>query len=70
MRVIAEGVETEWQLAFLRDNNCDDVQGYFFSPPVPPKDIERFIAAGQAGAETIPAPVAPLPLLQPIRKAD
>ena len=34
LRVIAEGVETAEQLAFLRDNNCDEVQGYYFSQPV------------------------------------
>ena len=34
MKVIAEGVETDEQLAFLRDNNCDEIQGYQFSRPV------------------------------------
>jgi EAL domain-containing protein (putative c-di-GMP-specific phosphodiesterase class I) len=58
MRVIAEGVETEWQLAFLRDNNCDDVQGFLFSAPVSPKDIEKFIAVDRTGTATIPASAA------------
>jgi len=34
MKVIAEGVETEAPLAFLRDNHCDEIQGYHFSKPV------------------------------------
>ena len=34
MRVIAEGVETDEQLAFLRDNHCDEIQGYHFSKPI------------------------------------
>ncbi|MBV1702962.1 MAG: EAL domain-containing protein [Hyphomicrobiales bacterium] len=34
MRVIAEGVETEAQIAFLRANNCDEMQGYHFSKPI------------------------------------
>ncbi|WP_148665380.1 EAL domain-containing protein [Sulfurifustis variabilis] len=37
MRVIAEGVETEDQLAFLRAHGCDAIQGYCFSPPVSPE---------------------------------
>ena len=34
MRVIAEGVETAQQFAFLRENHCDNMQGYYFSEPV------------------------------------
>ncbi|MCR8643665.1 EAL domain-containing protein [Paenibacillus sp. N1-5-1-14] len=34
LKVIAEGVETEEQLSFLHENHCDEVQGYWFSPPI------------------------------------
>lgn len=34
LQVIAEGVETEAQLAYLREHHCDQIQGYFFSRPV------------------------------------
>ena len=44
MQVIAEGEETEAQVAFLRDNGCNEIQGYFFSRPVPAGDIGRMIA--------------------------
>jgi diguanylate cyclase (GGDEF)-like protein len=40
-QVIAEGVETEEQLAFLRAHRCDQVQGYLASPPL---TAERFVA--------------------------
>ena len=43
LRVIAEGVETAEQLAFLRDNNCDEIQGYYFSKPVTSEAIEDLI---------------------------
>jgi EAL domain-containing protein (putative c-di-GMP-specific phosphodiesterase class I) len=35
LTVIAEGVETEQQLQFLKDNGCEQMQGYYFSRPVP-----------------------------------
>jgi len=41
--VVAEGVETQQQLDFLRRLGCDTVQGYFISRPVPAADCERFL---------------------------
>ena len=34
LKVIAEGVENEGQLTFLRDHQCDEIQGYYFSKPI------------------------------------
>jgi diguanylate cyclase (GGDEF)-like protein/PAS domain S-box-containing protein len=39
LRVIAEGVETDEQIAFLRKNNCDEIQGYYFSKPIEASEI-------------------------------
>ena len=41
LTVVAEGVETEAQLEFLRAQRCDEMQGYLFSPPVPAADSRR-----------------------------
>ena len=41
--VIAEGVETEKQLELLRGADCDLVQGYYFSRPLPPKEFGKLI---------------------------
>ena len=43
MSVVAEGVETEEQLSILRSYNCEEIQGFFFSPPVVPKEFEAFL---------------------------
>ncbi len=44
LKVIAEGVETEQQCRFLRENECDEMQGYLFSKPVPGAEIARMVA--------------------------
>jgi EAL domain-containing protein (putative c-di-GMP-specific phosphodiesterase class I) len=50
--VVAEGVELESQWLILREQGCDEVQGYLFSRPLPPgAELERILlgaAAGQA----------------------
>ena len=43
LRVIAEGVETLEQLTYLRDRGCDEVQGYYFSRPVPANAFESLL---------------------------
>jgi diguanylate cyclase (GGDEF)-like protein/PAS domain S-box-containing protein len=43
--VIAQGVETATQLAYLRGNLCDQIQGYYFSPPLPVPELELLLLA-------------------------
>jgi diguanylate cyclase (GGDEF)-like protein/PAS domain S-box-containing protein len=57
LRVIAEGVETRAQLEYLRRSRCDEIQGYYFSRPVPAADMAALVETrhclpadpGQAG---------------------
>jgi EAL domain-containing protein (putative c-di-GMP-specific phosphodiesterase class I) len=46
LKVIAEGVETEDQLKFLYQNRCNEVQGYWFSPPVDRLELEHMLRHG------------------------
>jgi predicted signal transduction protein with EAL and GGDEF domain len=50
LTVVAEGVETEAQLAFLAERDCPVVQGYLFSKPLAPEALEQWIAVSQAAA--------------------
>ncbi|NLZ77745.1 MAG: EAL domain-containing protein, partial [Spirochaetales bacterium] len=41
--VTAEGVETKEQADFLKSIGCDEIQGYYFSRPLPPEALEEFL---------------------------
>lgn len=47
LKVIAEGVETEAQLAFLLHNRCDEMQGYYYSKPLPVAEYTALLAGGR-----------------------
>jgi EAL domain-containing protein (putative c-di-GMP-specific phosphodiesterase class I) len=58
LRVIAEGVETPDEVAFLRAYRCDEAQGYYFSRPVPAQQFAMLLKNGTAksgGARRSPA---------------
>nr|WP_314606883.1 EAL domain-containing protein [uncultured Janthinobacterium sp.] len=47
LEVIAEGVENDAQLAYLRRHGCDEMQGYYFSRPVPQEEFEQMLMGGK-----------------------
>jgi EAL domain-containing protein (putative c-di-GMP-specific phosphodiesterase class I) len=53
LKVVAEGVETEAQLDFLKTLGCDQYQGYHFSRPLPPDEFETLIRSVQPHAATL-----------------
>jgi EAL domain-containing protein (putative c-di-GMP-specific phosphodiesterase class I)/CheY-like chemotaxis protein len=55
LRVIAEGVETEAQLAYLTRHGCDEMQGYYFSRPLPAAQFTELLREGR----TLPAASTP-----------
>jgi len=54
LRVVAEGVETREELAFLQAHHCEEAQGFYFSPPVLPQQFAVLLETGIA--ETILRP--------------
>ena len=46
LRVVAEGVETQEELAFLQAHQCDEAQGYYFSRPVLPQQFAKLLETG------------------------
>jgi len=52
LKVIAEGVETQAQFDYLRDHGCDQIQGFFFSKPLPAEQLEeKLLLQHKAAAE-------------------
>jgi diguanylate cyclase (GGDEF)-like protein len=43
LRVVAEGVETMEELTFVNENNCDEIQGYFFSEPITSEEFTQLL---------------------------
>jgi diguanylate cyclase (GGDEF)-like protein/PAS domain S-box-containing protein len=60
LRVVAEGIETEAQLAFLRTLHCDEGQGFLFGHPVPADQFERLLVIAP-----VPSPASNLELPEP-----
>jgi diguanylate cyclase (GGDEF)-like protein len=59
LKVIAEGVETPFQLAFLQGRRCDEGQGFLWSRPLPAEECQRFLT--RLGAPRRPDAVPPPP---------
>lgn len=53
MEVLAEGVETEQQLQFLRAAGCDEVQGYLLSRPLPAEEVEKLLRGPYRVTESV-----------------
>jgi EAL domain-containing protein (putative c-di-GMP-specific phosphodiesterase class I) len=53
LEVVAEGVESEEQLAFLREQGCDRVQGFYYSQAIPRDELVAYIEARQARAAVV-----------------
>jgi EAL domain-containing protein (putative c-di-GMP-specific phosphodiesterase class I) len=49
LKVTAEGVEKQEQLAYLSSRNCDEMQGYFLSYPVPAAEFAAFVRSRSPG---------------------
>ena len=47
IRLVAEGVETEEQVAFLRENGCDYIQGYYYYKPMPQAEFLQLLEEGK-----------------------
>ena len=53
LKVVAEGVETEAQAAFLADHGCDQIQGYFLTHPLPPDEYTAWLAGQGATGRSL-----------------
>jgi diguanylate cyclase (GGDEF)-like protein/PAS domain S-box-containing protein len=51
LEAVAEGVETREQAEFLKENGCDEIQGYYFSRPVWPEEMAQMLATDAVAAK-------------------
>jgi EAL domain-containing protein (putative c-di-GMP-specific phosphodiesterase class I) len=58
LKVVAEGVETESQLEFLREKGCDEMQGFFFSPAVSADEMDSLMRRPANTGSQVPAPIS------------
>ena len=56
LKVVAEGVETEQQLEFLRANHCDELQGYYFGMPLPVDEFAEMLRTTDTLRKPLPSP--------------
>jgi CheY-like chemotaxis protein len=65
LKVVAEGVETEGQLYFLKSNGCDEMQGYYFARPLPVEECTRALLEDRRlrSSEARTTPNAPVLLI-------
>ncbi len=58
LEVVAEGAETDAHINFLKNNECDSIQGFYYSKPLPADQFEDLLAKGymskEAQISTIP----------------
>lgn len=54
MQVVAEGVETRAQMAYLRRNRCDEIQGFYFSRALPAAQLATLVVSNRASPDQLP----------------
>lgn len=53
LKVIAEGVENEAQMQFLRSHQCDEIQGYYFSQPLGVEEVSVYLPTALNSRPTV-----------------